>query len=93
MLREVSYLPPTSVALFVMSAVPHVSVVVNWGFMDPRGSCDSTPGAQESTSTAKSVLLQVICASAGILACDLQIAKGWKHCLNNALLQLLCREY
>lgn len=81
MLREVSHSLPTSIPLLVMSTVPYVSIVINWWFSDPRGSYDYMPRAQESTLTVRRVLLQVIRASPGILACGLQIAKGWKHCL------------
>lgn len=64
-----------------MSTVSHVSVDFNSWFLDPQGSCDHMPGAQEGTFTAKRVLLLVSHASPGKLACGLQITKGWKHCL------------
>lgn len=56
-LKEVSRSPPTSIPLLVMSTVPHVSVVVNWWFLAPGGSCDYMPGAQESAPTVKRCLL------------------------------------
>lgn len=90
MLREVSHL--TSAHLLAMSTVSHVSVDINWWFLDPQGSCDHMPGAQESPPTVKRVLLQVSHASPGKVAGGLQIAENTVSS-NNILLQLLCGEY